>query len=523
MCRSVQAHAPGGEPAPVNIGRSLLKGSVVSTVALVAQVVLAFVVTPLLVHSLGVQTYGIWLLLTALIGQYALFDFGISSAVARFVAAAAGRNDEEEIHAVVNTALVLFALIGAVCLLVTLGLAFLAGHLTSHPAEVPVIRTCVLLVGGMVAVGFPVRIFQGVLKAYLRYDLIAFAGLAKLILTNLLIWIFLRAGYGIVCLAVITALAGALEYLLTIRFAYRAFPALRLGFDFYRKATRGTLLDYSWRSFILGVTQQIRFKLDLVVIASVLREKSLITHYSIGARFMDQFVELVGNLVGGQLMPVFSRYQGRGEYDLVRDRFLSATRVSTIVSVFFGASLAFYGGAFIERWMGPGYGDSTTILLILAGPFTLALAQTPGVGLLYGMSKHHLLAWICAGAAVVNLTLSVVFAKIYGMNGVALGTAVELTLNFLFVFPLVVCRVARVPLRTFFADALFGTVAKCLLPLGLYFFLVRQFLEPNYLRLVTLVVGQALVFGPAAFYGVLRKDERELLVGAFRRRSPSPA
>lgn len=505
----------------MNIGRNLLKGSVVSTIALVAQVVLAFVITPLLVRCLGVQTYGVWLLLTAIVGQYALFDFGISSAVARFVAAAAGKSDETEIHAVVNTALVLFAFVGAACLLVTCGLALFADRLAARPEDASIIRNCVLIVGGLVALGFPVRIFQGVLKAYLRYDLIAFAGLAKLILTNLLIWIFLPAGYGIVCLALITALAGVIEYVLTIRFACRAFPALRLGIGFYRPTTRGSLLDYSWRSFILGVTQQIRFKLDLVVIASVLREKSLITHYSIGARFMDHFVELVGNLVGGQLMPVFSRYEGRGELDLVRDRFLSATRVSTIVSVFFGASLAFYGGAFIERWMGPGFGDSATILLILAGPFTLALAQTPGVGLLYGMSKHHLLAWICAGAAVVNLTLSVVFAKMYGMNGVAMGTAVELTLNFLFVFPIVVCRVANVPLRTFFADALFGTLAKCLLPLGLYFFSVRQFLEPGYLRLFLLVVGQAVVFAPAVFYGVLRKGERELLVGAFRRRSPS--
>lgn len=505
----------------MNIGRSLLKGSVVSTIVLVAQVVLTFVITPILVHSLGVQTYGIWLLLTSLIGQYALFDFGISSAVARFVSAASARHDEAEIHAVVNTALALFAVIGTACLLLTLGLAFFADRLASAPHEVAMVRTCVLIVGSLVAVGFPVRIFQGILKAYLRYDLIAFAGLAKLILSNLLIWFFLRAGYGLVCLAVITALAGVIEYLLTIRFAYRAFPALRLGRGLYRTATRGTLFDYSWRSFVLGLTQQIRFKVDLVVIASVLREKSLITHYAIGARFMDHFVELVGNLVGGQLMPVFSRYEGRGELGLVRDRFLSATRVSTIVSVFFGASLALYGGAFIERWMGPGFGDSITILLILAGPFTLALAQTPGVGLLYGMSKHHLLAWICAGAAVVNLTLSVVFAKIYGMNGVALGTAAELLLTFLFVFPVVVCRVAKVPLRTFFADALFGTLAKCLLVIGLYFFLVRSFIEPHYLRLLLLVVGQALIFGPAAFFGVLKKDEREFLLRALRRESPA--
>lgn len=499
----------------MNIGRHLLKGSVVSTVALVAQVVMSFVITPLLVHSLGERTYGIWLLLMSLIGYYAFFDFGISSSVARFVSHAAGRKDEEEIHAVINTAFVLFVVIGGAGLLVSAALALAAGHFTANPAEVPVVRACVLIVGTLVAVGFPVRIFQGVLKAYLRYDFIALAGLVKLFTANLLIWVFLRAGYGVITLAFITAAAGVLEYVLTIVFARRAFPSLRMGLRFYRKDTRASLMDYSWRSFIIAVTQQVRFKLDSIVIASVL-SVNLITHYSIGARFMEYFVELVGNLVGGQLMPVFSRYQGRGEHDLVRERFLSATRVSTIISVFIGASLAFYGGAFITRWMGPGFPGSVTVLLILAGPFALALAQTPGVGLLYGLSKHHLLAWYGAGAAVLNLTASLLLARHYGMNGVALGTAIELTLGFLFVFPVIVCRTAGVPMRAFYADALFGTALKCLLPLGLWFLAVRQFIEPTYLRLVLLALGQAVVFVPAVFYGVLRKEERELLTGALR-------
>ena len=102
------------------------------------------------------------------------------------------------------------------------------------------------------------------------------------------------------------------------------------------------------------------------------------------------------------------------------------------------------------------------------------------------------------------------------MNGVALGTAIELTLGFLFVFPVIVCRTAGVPMRAFYADALFGTALKCLLPLGLWFLAVRQFIEPTYLRLVLLALGQAVVFVPAVFYGVLRKEERELLTGALR-------
>ncbi len=504
----------------MNIGRSLLKGSVVSTIALVAQVVLAFVTTPILLHSLGERNYGIWLVLMALIGYYSFLDFGISSSVARFLASAFGRNDEEEIHAVINTALAFFLMVGIASLLVTIGLVVLADRFTTNQTDVLVIRPCILIVGAIASVGFPVRVFQGILKGCQRYDLIAFAGLARLLVTSLLIWIFVRAGYGIVCLAAITALVGLMECILTIYFACRSFPAIRLGLGFYRTSTCVRLLGYSWRSFFLVLTQHVRFKMDSLVISGLLSVR-LVAQYSIGARFMEYFMEIVGNLVGGQLMPVFSRYHGRDAHDLMRERFLTATRVSAIVSIFFGASLAFYGGTFIERWLGSGFDASIRILLILVGPYTLFLAQVPGVHLLFSLAKQHHLAWVGMGAAITNLALSLFLAKAYGLSGVAMGTAIELTLVSIFVSPFVVCRAAKVPLRRFFADALFGTFAKCLLPLGLYFFLVRQFLEPNYLRLITLVLGQILVFGPAVFYGVLRKDERALLLGAFRRRSPS--
>ena len=204
---------------------------------------------------------------------------------------------------------------------------------------------------------------------------------------------------------------------------------------------------------------------------------------------------------------------------MVRAGFLSASRVSTIVSVFCGGSLAFYGGAFIERWMGEGFKDSTTILLILVGPFTLALAQTPGVGLLCGMAKHHLLAWICGGAAVLNLGMSLILAKIYGMNGVAMGTSIELMVIFLLVFPVVVCGVAKVSLKEFFGWGLFWPAAQSVVPLGIYFLLVRQFLEPNYGRLGLMVIGQTAIFAPAVYWGVLSGEERAFLGKALRRKA----
>jgi len=503
----------------VNLSNRLLKGSVMSTISLVIQVAVSFLITPVLVRSLGERSYGMWILVMALIGYYTVFDFGISSSVGRFVSRGAGRKDDGEINRIVNTSLGLYVVVGAACLLLTCLLAFGAGWFVKDPREIESVRGCILIIGSLVSFGFPIRVFQGVLKGLLRYDLSVAAGLAKLAFVNLAIWFMLR-DRGILFLAGITAIGGMIESALLVIFAFRAAPALRLSPGGYHKAGVREILGYSWRSFVVTLMQQIRFKIDSLVVAGLLAV-NLVTHYSIGARFMEYFVEIVGNVAGGQLMSVFSQYEGRGDHELIRERFVGATRFSAILSVFVGASLAFYGQAFIERWMGPHFRDSYQVLLILVGPFTLALSQSPSIGLLYGISKHHYIAWTTCGSALVNLVLSLVLAKVWGMYGVAMGTAVELFLSHLLIYPLLVCRAIDLPLARYYIRGLGVPIFASLAVLAAWFLAVSRFLQPEYLRIGLLGIAQVIIFTPVVFFLVLKDDERRLLLQALRRAPPA--
>ena len=260
---------------------------------------------------------------------------------------------------------------------------------------------------------------------------------------------------GILFLAGITAIGGVIESALLVIFAFRAAPALRVSLGLGTRKGNGNgeiFAAIAGGQSVVTIAQQIRFRIDSLVVAGMLAV-NLVTHYSIGARFMEYFVEVVGNVAGGQLMSVFSQYEGRGDHELIRERFVSATRFSAILSVFVGASLAFYGQMFIERWMGPHFRDSYQVLLILVGPFTLALSQSPSIGLLYGISKHHYIAWTTCGSALVNLVLSLVLAKVWGMYGVAMGTAVELFLSHLLIYPVLFCQFTGLALARAFTFA----------------------------------------------------------------------
>jgi hypothetical protein len=167
------------------------------------------------------------------------------------------------------------------------------------------------------------------------------------------------------------------------------------------------------------------------------------------------------------------------------------------------------------------------VAVILCIGFILHLPQSPGVQLLTGLSKHGSYAVLSAFEGVVNLALSLIFLRYYGMYGVALGSAVEMIFFKLLIQPFYICRVIQLPVRTYLVDVILGTLAKTALPLGCYFFLIRGLVLPDYGRLVACVAVQTMFFIPAAYFFIIGAEERravkELAASLFRKPAVKPA
>ena len=68
--------------------RTLARNVLLNWAALIAEVAVAFFLTPFMVRSLGLAIYGIWSLLNSVIGYMGLVDLGIRGSVGRFLNAA---------------------------------------------------------------------------------------------------------------------------------------------------------------------------------------------------------------------------------------------------------------------------------------------------------------------------------------------------------------------------------------------------------------------------------------------------
>ena len=73
----------------------------------------------------------------------------------------------------------------------------------------------------------------------------------------------------------------------------------------------------------------------------------------------------------------------------------------------------------------------------------------------------------------------------------------------------------QLPVRTYLVDNLLATLLKAALPLGIYFYLIRHLVMPDYTRLCACVALQALLFIPTAYFFIISETERRFIKSTF--------
>jgi O-antigen/teichoic acid export membrane protein len=499
----------------MSIGQKLIKGSMFRIVNLFLQLAAAFIMMPFVIHSLGDKLYGFWILVGTFMGYYGLLDLGLSSAVERYVSRALGKNDIRDINNIINTSFVLLSILGTFVLGISFSVAVFCSYFIKSPEELDLFRKVIVILGINIAIGFPIRVFTGVITSHLRYDISSYISITRLILANLFIYYTLKKGYGILALTLITFFASLLEYTLIVYFTKRIFPQLHINRNLYQKERARELFSYSKKTFIAQLADILRFRIDVIVITYFIN-LSLVTYYSVGIKLLEYFTVFIISSVG-IMAPVFSQYEGRGDFNLIRKRFLDVTKISVMLSVFVGASIIYYGEVFIVRWMGSGFESSYFVILILCIPLIIALMQNPSIGLLYGISHHkyYAVSNICEG--ILNLTLSIILVNYYGIYGVALGTAISMMIFKLFIQPVYVCHVINLSVFEYYVKTLLLTVLKTLVPILLYFYLVKDYLDANYISIVINGGIQLILLVPIIFFFIFGEKERQMIKDAVTR------
>jgi O-antigen/teichoic acid export membrane protein len=472
-------------------GRKLMLGSAWRIAYSAATGLVSILIMPFVVHSLGDRMYGIWTVVATFMGYSSVLELGLSQAITRYLGRSLGSQDPEECNRVFNTALRIYLALAGVILALTGVAAALAPVLCRTAEDAALFWKTILLLGINFAMLFPAKVYKGVLEAHLRFDLTAGLDLATLALRTTLVITVVLLGYKVVGLAWATFLTGIPGVAASVYFAHRQLPFLRFDARYWKRETARMLFSYSIYSFICHIADLLRSRVDNIVVAAYVG-LAAVTHYSIAGRLAQYYMDIVSALLG--VFPsVFSRQEGAKDHAAMQRTFFLASKLSLCIAGFIAFGLIAWGKVFIARWMGPRYADAYPVLVALTLAFFVLAAQAPSPSLLFGISKHKFLSFMDATESALNLALSILLARRYGMLGVAVGTLIPMLLSRILVQPVYVCRVSGFGYFNY-VRAMGRTFGAILLSLILPALIAVKFASPSYPILICIALVSGILY-----------------------------
>lgn len=460
---------------------------------------------PFVVRHLGDRVYGFWALAVSFIGYYNLLDFGFSSAVSQYICVAIGRNDQHECRSVFNTALGIQSLFGCCALVVTATIAAATPWFSHNPADAHLFWQIIVILGVNAAIGFPSRVYGGVLEAVFRFDVRSWLEIfGTLLRTGLIVWA-ISSGGALLALAWMTFIATLPVTLLQIWFAKRYAPWARIQFNLLESKRTKSLFSYSLYSFVAFLGDILRFQIDPLIISGFIG-LAAVTHYRVAGVLAQYYLQIIIVSVG-MLQPVLSRLHGAGNRAGIERVFYFGTKLSACISVFICLGLIGWGKLFITRWMGVTYQDAYLPLVVLSLAVFLDVSQNPSVALLYATFKNRFHTYTNWSEGVINLGFSLVLARRYGILGVAMGTLIGAFVIRVLVQPWWVCKVSGIQYSAYVRFFL-KTVLYCTFLMGAAIAIVSWGLRPNYPFLVGTAIVATLLYAVGAWFFIFAPAER---------------
>lgn len=424
---------------------SLLINALSNWMALAITVVVGLFLTPYIIGYLGKTGYGIWILVSSIIGYYGLLDLGVSSAITRYVARYAGQKDYKSLNETINTSLVMFCIIGFVVVGASFAVAGPLSRFFNIPTDqVEKFQKVVWLLGLAAGLGFPGNLFGAVIRAHERFVAANCVTIFITLMRASLVVLLLSRDIGLVGVAYSHLASAVLRIILNFAMCKLLFSHLRLRLREARWDVLRTLLAFGAMTTVLQVADIMRFNLDSFVIGKWVNVPAVAV-YGVAAlliRFFLQFITCVTRI----LTPRFAFIDGQGKRGQLQQLFLKSLSVAAFLSFGVGTLIIILGRRFIVLWVGTDFLDAVPVLWVLAVTYSIALAQTSGISLVYALKKHHFFAGASVVEGVANVALSIYLAPRYGILGVAIGTAVPMLIIKLFVQPVYVSRIIGISL-----------------------------------------------------------------------------
>jgi len=385
----------------------------------------SLVLPPFLVHRLSPAEYSAWVLILQLSAYVSLLDFGLQTAIGKFVAEYDAAGDREASHHLVSTS---FSLLSGAALAAAIGILILASQVPALFHQMPVallpeVRLGVVAVGFSTAFALPFNAFTSIFTGLQQYYFPTFVAIVSRVTSAAALIILLLLHGSLLQMAAVYAFfnmaASVAQYL-----GWRKYAKHRVEFTFllYKPAVALRLAKYGSVLSVWTVAMLLISGLDTVIVGHYDYKNT--GFYAIASSVTNVMLTVISS-VFGPMLPAFSSMQAGTTPTRMGELCIKTTRYCALLLCLLGLPLFFGAYPLLSLWVGHSYAARSAlyleVLIIgncirqLAFPYVLGVVAT---------GKQHLATVSAIAEASVNIILSIWLVQKFGAVGVAIGTLV---------------------------------------------------------------------------------------------------
>jgi O-antigen/teichoic acid export membrane protein len=403
--------------------RKVLQGSASNLLRVLLSMLVSLVLPPFLVHHMGSAEYSAWVLILQLSAYVYLLDFGLQTAIGKYVAEYDASGDRDASHHLVSTSFTLLALAAAIACVAIVVMVLLVPRLFHQmPADlVPEVRIALLAVGLSAAVALPFGTFSSTFTGLQQYVFpTAVATVSRVGSAVALIVLLLMHG-SLVELALVMA-AFNVAAAVTQFLGWRTFVRDRVGFSFllFHRRSAVKLAKYGSVLSIWTLAMFLISGLDIVIVGHFHYQDT--GFYSVANGAANFMLALISSAFG-PLVPAVSSMQSSSTPSRIGDLCIKTTRYCTLLIFLLGMPLLFGAYPLLSLWVGKGYAAQSALYLeVLVLCNVVRQIGFPYILVVVATGRQHLATLAGVAEACVNIVLSIWLVQRIGTVGVALGT-----------------------------------------------------------------------------------------------------
>jgi O-antigen/teichoic acid export membrane protein len=443
-----------GSTGSVTNSRRVAGNVLVSALGRGWSALLIVVTVPIIIHGIGVSSFGIFTMVSVLLSYVAFLDFGLTAAVVRSVAMHYARDDETALERSIGTALTTLMGLGLAGGIVIFAIApIVIGSMFDVPTG---LRSDSIFAFRVAACGFACNmtlvVFQAIAQGLQRLDVLASRTVFLSTANSVGQITVVILGGGLRWLAVVTVALTILRFGVFVAATRRLLPRIRVRPRFDRTSFR-ELMGFGSMRFLNQACAQATFQVDLIIIGAFL-PIAAVSFYAVPLNVTQKFM-VAEDSVASAFFPAAVDLGQRRDVLRLHQLYLSALKLVFAGMAFLALVCVLYSSPILAAWVGPMIADhSSSIFAVLAVAY--AVAAFIGIPSMAADATGHQ-RWTAAFAvasAVINVTLSIILVPRVGAIGAAWALLFNAcTQGLLFVW-LVQHRFLRISLRRVLSRAL---------------------------------------------------------------------